>query len=202
MKVTMVKCILGWDEAKHPFVGSGGFSKLSEIRRVLANLGVDIVAPVMIDNHESASVRDALRDECKEMPMRDVIPDVLLDAKVADVGGALLAGFFTGMAARSIGNLVTEAAMKVTCTRCGRPFIDHPKGGDEKCVKFEAPTFKSPEDHVEPTRRTETEGLTLPGWWCLCEKTDQSRGIFNGSGKEQRTHCRCCGAPRDSIVSR
>ena len=44
--------------------------------------------------------------------------------------------------------------------------------------------------------------LVLDGWWCPCAKTEPSettagsRGIFNGSGRELRTHCRCCGAPR------
>lgn len=69
---------------------------------------------------------------------------VLVDEKVADIGSAAVAGFFAGLAARSVGNLITEAAMKVTCMRCGRPFIDHAKKPDDKCAGFEAPTWPSP----------------------------------------------------------
>ncbi len=33
-------------------------------------------------------------------------------------------------------------------------------------------------------------GLLLPGWFCFfCQ-------VFNGSAKEERTHCRSCGEAR------
>jgi len=36
-----------------------------------------------------------------------------------------------------------------------------------------------------------TEGLVLPGWFCgHCN-------VFNGSAKEELSHCRCCGHARE-----
>jgi len=45
-------------------------------------------------------------------------------------------------------------------------------------------------------RAYRASGICLTGWWCPCEATDKSLGIFNGGSKEPLTHCRCCGNPR------
>lgn len=45
-------------------------------------------------------------------------------------------------------------------------------------------------------RAYRASGICLPGWWCPCEVTTESPGIFNGSVREVRTHCRVCGRPR------
>lgn len=45
-------------------------------------------------------------------------------------------------------------------------------------------------------RAYRASGLNLPGWWCPCEATDKSLGIYNGGGKETRTECRVCGRPK------
>lgn len=39
-----------------------------------------------------------------------------------------------------------------------------------------------------------TDGILLPGWDC----SNPVCGVFNGSGKTELTHCRCCGVPRPS----
>jgi len=40
----------------------------------------------------------------------------------------------------------------------------------------------------------------LPGWICrsptCASPTNPEGGVFNGTVKENRTHCRCCGQPR------
>jgi len=69
----------------------------------------------------------------------------VLDTKVADVGGALLAGFFAGAAAKKGMDLIGGAIAKMPCTRCGRTLLEHGKEPDDKCAGFEGRKLFDPE---------------------------------------------------------
>jgi hypothetical protein len=108
----------------------------------------------------------------------------------------------------------------VTCSVCGLEYDDHDRenwAGDahaeSDCIKqlqFKIAKLQADlEQTLANLTRTQERctqllnetrelrsGLTLEGWWCSCEATINCRGIFNGRGKELRSHCRVCGAAR------
>ena len=115
-------------------------------------------------------------------------PTPVLDIKVADIGGALVAGLFAGAALRGSMDLIGNALAKMPCRRCGRTLPEHAKEPDEKCAGFEGKKFDPATFYVygERVRATHDIHYTVSrddpsGWVQVAEYTSFGFTIRKGT---------------------